>query len=227
MNIVLLLAGGIGSRTGLEIPKQFLTVNGVPLLVYTMSLFHNSDKIDAICVAAHPDWIEQVWSYSRSYGIDKLKWVAPGGETGLESVRNGVEILNSQDSSDLVLIHDSVRPFLTQRAIDDNIRVAEKYNVAVTSAPCVETLIQVDANGRSIKQIPRDGIMRVMTPQTFRLGILRDLFRNPDIINSPYPSTFALYMSLGHPVYCSYGSERNIKITYPEDIDYLKNLFEL
>ena len=222
-----MLAGGVGARAGLDVPKQFLTVNDIPLIVYTLNLFQRSDKIDAICVVSHTNWIENVWEYSAKYGITKVKWVVGGGRTGLESVKNGLEALAECDGSDLVLIHDSVRPFLTQRALDDNIRIAGKYDVAVTAVPCVETLVQVDSNNKSIRQIPRDGLMRVMTPQTFRFGILRDLFKHTDVINSPYPSTFALYMSHGYPVYCSYGSERNIKITYPEDIEYLYNLFAL
>lgn len=83
------------------------------------------------------------------------------------------------------------------------------------------------SEGMSTTQISRDGLMRVMTPQSFKLKLLRKLFFNEDVLNSPYPSTFALYMSKGFPVYCSFGSERNIKITYPEDIDYLKKLFEI
>ena len=226
MNIVLLLAGGVGKRSGLDIPKQFIPVDNIPIIVYTLRVFQRSKMIDAICVVAHSEWINKVWEYSRLYGISKVKWVVSGGETGLESVKNGVESLNNNSEDDLVLIHDSVRPFLTQKAIDDNIKVASEYGVAVTSVPCVETLVKVRENGRADTQISRDGLMRVMTPQTFRLRILRDLFRNTDIRNSIFPSTFALYMSKGNPVYCSYGSERNIKITYPEDVVYFKSLFE-
>ena len=135
--------------------------------------------------------------------------------------------MSGQDENDIVLIHDSVRPFITQRSISENVRVAKEHGVAVTSVPCVETLVKVNPDGYSDQQVPRDGLMRVMTPQSFKLGILRELFKNTDVLNSPFPSTFALYMSKGYPVYCSYGSERNIKITYPEDVEFLKKLFEL
>lgn len=225
MNILLLLAGGVGSRAEAEIPKQFFEVNSVPIIVYTLNRFQELEQIDSICVVSHPAWIDKVWGYRTKYGINKIQWVVPGGETGLESVKNGIDALNSVDANSIILIHDSVRPFVTSRAISENIKMAENYNVAVTSVPCVETLVKVDNESKSIEQIPRDGLMRVMTPQSFRLSILRDLFQEEDVIHSPYPSTFALYMSKGNPVYCSYGSERNIKITYPEDIDYLKGLF--
>lgn len=226
MNILLLLAGGVGQRAQSAVPKQFVLVNSIPIIVHTLKKFQTSQLIDAICVVSHPDWQNEIWEYRTTYKLDKIKWVVPGGTTGLESVLHGTQMLKDQDQNSLILIHDAVRPFITQRAIEDNIRVANEYGVALTSVPCVETLVKVDESGKSEKQIERDGLMRVMTPQTFRLDILFDLFKDVDVVNSPYPSTFALYMSKGNPVYCSYGSERNIKITYPEDIDYLKNLFE-
>lgn len=226
MNIVLLLAGGVGKRAGADVPKQFLQINGIPLIVYTLNVFQQSNLIDGICVVAHSDWIKEVESYVSEYKITKLKWIASGGRTGLESVKKGLECLYELSNDDYLLIHDSVRPFLTQKAIEENVRTALLHDVAVTSVPCVETLVKADGDGQATMQVPRDGLMRVMTPQTFKVKILRDLFGGTDVLNSPFPSTFALYMSHGFPVYCSYGSERNIKITYPEDIIYLKNLFE-
>lgn len=225
MNVVLILAGGEGKRAGNPVPKQFLEVNEIPILVYTLRKFQESNVIDGICVVSHHDWIKDVNSYIERFNITKLKWIAPGGRTGLESVKNGIETLKDLEEDDLILIHDSVRPFITQKAILENVLTASKYGCAVTSVPCVETLVRVNHSNESSEQIARDGLMRVMTPQSFKVSILRDLFEDVDVLNSPYPSTFSLYMSKGHSVYCSYGSERNIKITYPEDIDYLRNLF--
>lgn len=225
MNILLLLAGGVGTRIGADIPKQFIEVNSIPIIVYTLKKFQDLEQIDSICVVSHSDWINRVWDYRSKYELDKIKWVVPGGRTGLESVKNGIDILDDMDGSSIVLIHDAVRPFVTPKAILDNIRTAEEHNVAVTSVPCVETLVKVDSHCKSTEQIPRDGLMRVMTPQSFRLSLLRDLLKDEDVVSCEYPSTFALFMSKGNAVYCSYGSERNIKITYPEDVDYLKGLF--
>lgn len=221
MNILLLLAGGSGNRLGADIPKQFLTVKDAPVIVHTLRHFQDSPLIDAICIASHRDWMDDVKGYARDYGIDKIRWVVPGGNTGLESVKQGIDALMDVDDESLILIHDSVRPFISEVEIEDNIRVARLHDVAVTSVPCVETLVRTDKDGRANQHIPRDGIMRVMTPQTFRLRILRELFSDKDAATSGYPSTFALYMSKGFPVFCSHGNERNVKITYPEDLDFL------
>lgn len=227
MNIALILAGGVGKRAGVGFPKQFLEVQSVPVIVYTLTTFQKSNYIDEIVVVSHQDYIDEVMQYKTKYNISKLRDVVAGGQTGLGSVLNGIRSLSENSPEDIILIHDSVRPFLTSRDIEENVKVAEKHGVAVTSVPCVETLVMVDESGRADTQIPRDNLMRVMTPQSFKLRILRELFVNVDVNNSSYPSTFALYMSKGNPVYCSYGSERNIKITYPEDIDYLQKLFSL
>lgn len=226
MNILLLLAGGVGSRAGTGIPKQFALINNKPIIVYTLSKFQRCKLIDAICVVSHKDWVSQIETYKDKFSLDKIKWIVSGGRTGLESVCKGIKSLASLSDKDLILIHDSVRPFITQKAIVDNISVAKQHHVAVTSVPCVETLVKVNSENKSTTQISRDNLMRVMTPQTFELGILRSLFNDIDFLSCNYPSTFALYMSKGYPVYCSYGSERNIKITYPEDIEYFKDLFE-
>lgn len=225
MNTLLLLAGGIGRRAETAIPKQFIEVKGKPVIIHTLNKFQDFKRIDQICIVVHTDWIDKVADYCRAFNITKVTKIVSGGRTGLESVKRGIGALTELDGRDLILIHDSVRPFISEQAIDDNINMANKYGVAVTSVPCVETLVEINKQGKSIRQIPRDSLMRVMTPQTFRIELLRALFEKVDISHSEYPSTFALYMSQGNPVYCSSGSERNIKITYPEDIEYLKNLF--
>lgn len=226
MVIALILAGGLGKRVGTEVPKQFLKINDVPVIAYTLKKFQECNKVDRICVVSHHDWIETVKKVIDKFNFNKVTWLVSGGQTGLESVQNGIISLSAQDDDDIIMIHDSVRPFITQTEIETNLEVAKTRDVAVTAVPCVETLVKVDGNGKSTEQIPRDSLMRVMTPQSFRLGILRSLFKANEILDSQYPSTFALYMSMGFPVYCSRGSERNIKITYPEDVEYLRHLFE-
>lgn len=217
-NILLLLAGGSGTRSGANTPKQFIEINSVPIIVHTLRTFQELDVIDQICVVCHSEYMDEVWGYVEKYGLKKIKWVVAGGNTGLASVKKGLDIIECEDD-DIILIHDAVRPFISGKDIMNNIEVAGSKGNAVTVVPCLETLISVDNSGQSVSQTSRDGLMRVMTPQSFRYNILRELFDHSDISNSPYPSTFALYMSKGHSVYTSSGSQLNIKITYPEDLE--------
>lgn len=223
MNILLLLAGGSGTRSGADTPKQFIEISGIPIIVHTLKTFQELDVINQICVVSHSEYINEVWAYGGKYGITKIKWVVDGGNSGLASVKRGLDIIEC-DHDDIILIHDAVRPFISDKDIINNIEVAKRKGNAVTVVPCLETLISVDNSGQSISQTPRDGLMRVMTPQSFRYSILRELFDHSDIWNSPYPSTFALYMSKGHSVYTSSGSQLNIKITYPEDLEMARLL---
>ena len=152
--------------------------------------------------------------------------ICDGGRTGLESTQKGIEFLSSYNDRDLVLIHDAVRPFIDEESISQNVSIALEYDVAMCSVDCVETLVHTVDGICSDKMISRDGIKRVLTPQTFCLGILRELYQGVDCFDSECQSTFVLYMNTGRPIYCSKGSERNIKITYPEDVQYFRRMFE-
>jgi len=225
-NIALILAGGVGKRAETALPKQFIAIKNKPLIVYTLEKFEQCATVDAICVVTHKDWVGEVKRYSKEYKITKLQNVIAGGSTGLHSLKNGVDEISKKETDALILIHDAVRPFVTEKIIVENIKVAEEHGVAVTSIPCLETLIKIDGEKNySNESVPRDGLMRVMTPQTFRLQVLKQILSLENLDDCIYPSFFALYMSKGFPVFVSYGSEKNIKITYPEDIDYLKSLF--
>lgn len=224
MNIALLLAGGIGKRSGSEIPKQFVEVNGKPLIVYTMEKFEQSHEIDYICAVCVKEWIEKLKQIARQFHISKLKVVCEGGTSGLDSLQKGLQALNCSEQ-DYVLVHDAVRPFVDEEIIKDNIRVAHQHGVAMTAVECVETLVYAEEDGYADKMIPRDGLKRIQTPQTFRYQILKEIYDGIDLEKVKEPSIFALYMSMGNAIYCSKGNDKNIKITYSDDIVYFKKLF--
>lgn len=225
-NIALILAAGEGKRAETPCPKQFLLVKNKPLIVYTLEKFERCSVIDSICVITHKDWIDDVKTYADKYNVTKLQTVVVGGPTGLHSLKNGIDEISKKEKDALVLIHDAVRPFVSEKIIVDNIEVAKKNGVAVTSVPCVETLVKVEGSTNCSSQlIPRDGLMRVMTPQTFRLNDLKSILDAENLDDCLHPSFFSLYMSKGFPVTVSYGSEKNVKITYPEDVEFFKNLF--
>lgn len=225
-NIAIILAGGAGSRAEQNIPKQFVMVNGKPILVYTLQVFQQSEVIDEICVVTMEDRRQEVQEYSGKYHISKLKYVANAGNSGLESLKNGLSVLNASEK-DLIIVHDGVRPFVTSEIIKDNIAIAQEQDVTVTAIPCVETLIKSDNHEHSANMVARDGLYRVQTPQTFRYGCICELFNEVgDLKKVKEPSVFALYMKMNKgPVYIAKGSEKNIKLTYSSDIDYFKEFF--
>ena len=224
--IALLIAGGSGNRMGQDIPKQFLSVNERPVIVYTLEAFQNHPEIDAIAVVCIEGWDQVLWAYARQFNITKLKHVVPGGKTGQESIRNGVmELEKHYDPKDIVLIHDAIRPMVSAEIISDNIRVALKYGNAITVIPCAEAMMQTEDGIVSVGSYPRDRLKRTQTPQGFRIGDICDLHRKAlesGITNSVASCT--LMVEMGRQVYFSAGSEKNIKLTTLEDIDIFKAL---
>ena len=226
MNIALLLAGGSGNRMHQDIPKQFITVNDRPVIVYTLEAFERHPEIDVIAVVCIEGWERVLEVYAKQFNVTKLKHIIPGGVNGQESIRNGVFELEKHYSGDhLILIHDAIRPMVSAEIISDNIRIANKYGNAITAIPCAEAMVLTDDGEMSKGTYPRDNLRRTQTPQAFRLKEICDLHRSAlekGIRNSVASCT--LMIEMGKQVYFSAGSEKNIKLTTVEDIDIFKAL---
>lgn len=225
-NVALLIAGGSGNRMHQDIPKQFITVNERPVIVYTLEAFEKHPEIDAIAVVCIEGWDQVLWAYAKQFNITKLKYVIPGGKNGQDSIRNGVyEIEKHFKADDLVLIHDAIRPMVSAEIISDNIRVAREYGNAITVIPCAEAMMQTEDGVVSVGSYPRDRLKRTQTPQAFKIGVICNLHRRAlesGITNSVASCT--LMIEMGEQVYFSAGSEKNIKLTTVEDIDIFKAL---
>lgn len=225
-NIGLIIAGGSGARMHQDIPKQFLTVNEKPVIVYTMEAFQNHPEIDEIAVVCIEGWEQVLWAYAKQFDITKLKIVVPGGKNGQDSIRNGVyELEKSHDRDDVVLIHDAIRPMVSAEIISDCIRVTREKGNAITVIPCAEAMMQTEDGQVSVGSYPRDRLKRTQTPQGFSIGDICDLHRKAletGITNSVASCT--LMIEMGKQVYFSVGSEKNIKLTTVEDIDIFKAL---
>lgn len=225
-NVGLLIAGGSGNRMHQDIPKQFITVNERPVIVYTLEVFEKHPEIDAIAVVCIEGWHHILWAYARQFNINKLKYVVSGGKNGQDSIRNGVyELEKHFDKDDLVLIHDAIRPMVSAEIISDNIRVAREHGNAITVIPCAEAMMQTEDGTVSEGSYPRERLKRTQTPQAFRIGDICDLHRRAleaGITNSVASCT--LKIEMGGQVYFSAGSEKNIKLTTVEDIDIFKAL---
>ena len=228
MNVAIIIAGGVGSRMGQEIPKQFINVGEKPVIVYTLEAFQEHPLVDAIEVVCLAGWEQVLRAYARQYKIDKLKWVVKGGASGQESIRNGVynfEGVLAED--DICIVHDGVRPMLDPEAITDVVRVAKERGNAVTSMPYNEQIFLVDKkdSATTTQYIPRETLRRVSTPQAYRFGLLDSKYheafeKGVGIDGSNYTNT--MMVQLGVRLNFAVGSDRNIKLTTPENLEFFR-----
>lgn len=231
MNIALLIAGGSGNRMGQDIPKQFMHVDGCPIMVHTMMCFQKHPDIDSIAVVCLKGWETVLRAYANQHRIDKLKWIFPGGNTGMESIHNGIYGLRDAgcNDEDLVLIHDSVRPLLSQDIISSNIAICKAYGYAITGIQCREAILESEDGFTSKVSIPRDKLIRTQTPQTFRLKNIIEIHEkamNIGILDSVASCTLVAEVG-GTEMHIVPGSEKNIKITTVEDLEILKALMHI
>lgn len=227
-NIALLIAGGSGNRMGQDIPKQFMHVDGIPVIIHTLKCFQQHPDIDSIAVVCLFGWETVLRAYANQFLIDKLKWIFPGGKTGMESIHNGIYGLKDAgcDDDDLVLIHDSVRPLLSQEIISNNIATCKAYGYAITGIQCREAILESEDGFVSSTSIPRDKLIRTQTPQTFRLSNIikvHERARELGIKDSVASCTLIAEVG-GIDMHIVPGSEKNIKITTVEDLEILKSL---
>ena len=228
MNYALIIAGGSGNRMGQDIPKQFMYVDNSPVIIHTLKAFQQHPDINGIAVVCLAGWETVLQSYANQFSIDKLKWIFPGGDNGQESIHNGIYGLREAgcQDEDLVLIHDAVRPLLSQDIISSNIAICKKYGYAITGIKCREAILESEDGFSSTSSIPRDKLIRTQTPQTFRLGNIiaaHELAKERGITNSVASCT--LMAELGDiEMHIVPGSEKNIKLTTVEDIDIFKAL---
>lgn len=225
-NIAIIIAAGKGNRMGQDIPKQFINVYDKPVLLYTLEGFQKHPQIDAIEVVCLDGWHEILWAYAKQFNITKLKWIISGGETGQESIRNGVYNLEDKcDPDDNVIIHDGIRPLVEETVLSDVIIKCQRYGNAVTSLPYNEQIFVADDEISTTKYIPRETLRRVSTPQAYKFGKLDQAYHEAfekkiGIYGSSYTNT--MMVELGERLYFAAGSDKNIKLTTKDDLEMFK-----
>lgn len=228
MSIAIIIAAGSGSRMGQDIPKQFINVYDKPVLLYTLEGFQKHPDIDAIEVVCLEGWHEVVWAYAKQFNITKLKWIVSGGNSGQESIRNGVYNLEGKVApEEIIVIHDGIRPLVDESVLTDVIKKCRTYGNAVTSMPYNEQIFLVDDNmpSTTTQYIPRETIRRVATPQAYTYSLLLEKYKEAfakeiGIYGSSYTNT--MMVELGVRLYFASGSDKNIKLTTKDDLELFK-----
>lgn len=231
MNIAMVLAGGVGSRIGADIPKQFIKIKGKPILAYTIENFQNNKNIDFIEVVAHPEWQKECINITDDYGFDKVKLYAEGGDTFQASVINGLDALKGHaKDDDIVLISFGVSPYTTDDIIDDSIRVCEKYGNAIAAEDMILSTCIMDDEISSTQNIIRETLKGFSNPWTFKFGDLcetYDVAKKNGILDRVEPHTTSVYFELGKRLFFSKTNRKNFKITTPEDLEIFEGLLLL
>lgn len=226
-NIALIFAGGTGQRMGVkDVPKQFLEVDGKPVILYTIEFFENHKEIDEIYVVCIEPWIDYLEYKLSKTDIKKIKSIIPGGATGQDSIYLGLKEAEKHcDPETIVLIHDGVRPFISEDLISRNIADAKLRGNSITSTGCNETFI-ISKDGVNIDDVPiRKESFNAQAPQAFHLGEIIAAHEEMRSYNPTYRDVIdscTLYRLLGKQTYLTEGVRGNIKITNPVDLYIFK-----
>ncbi len=231
MNIALIFAGGIGKRMNTTgIPKQFLKLYGKEIIVYTLEIFENNKNIDGIVISCLKEKIDDLKRIIEKNNLKKVVSIIPGGNTGQESIYNGLkEIEKRYSKKDIVLIHDGVRPLINNDTIDDNINLVKEKGNAITTAPAIETIVRLENENNIIKDIfNRSECFMARAPQSFILNDILDahekaiIDKKDDFIDSASIMTY-----YGYSLNIINGPSENIKITTPSDFYIFKAILDM
>ena len=230
MNIAIVFAGGVGARMGASVPKQFLELDGKPVLAHTLSLFQNHPMVDGIVLAVAPEYFGDCRALAAKYGIDKPLTFAECGATAQDSIYSGLKAAAAKYPPEtIVLLHDGVRPYVAPEVVSANIEAVGKFGSAVTYTPCYETIV-LSEDGTTVSAMPyRRESYTAQAPQSFRLGDI--LAAHEKIRARPEGYTdmvdqATICWTLGIPIHLVPGNRGNVKITTPEDIISLDALLK-
>lgn len=224
MNIALILAGGSGTRTGNSVPKQFITVNEIPIIVYTMQNIQKVEMIDRIVVSVADGWSSFVQMYAKQYNIDKLTDVIMAGDTRHQTVNRAVDYLSSKYSHDSkIVIVDANRPLIPTQVIQQSLGIVGKGECAVAVMPCYDTMYMSNDSITIEKQMDRTRLYSIQSPECAILSDLISIYEYASI-HSVENVTTELFLMLDKTVHAVEGSSKSFKITTQDDLDLFKAL---
>ena len=225
---VILPAAGLGTRMAGSQPKQFLNLDGVPILIHSLRAFAAAPRVNSISVAVRSVEMERAEAQVAEYGFADRVRVVEGGEKRQESVANALRSLSAQPD-DIVLVHDAVRPLIDVATIERTIDAVAQFGAAIVGLPAIDTIKQVErtAHGALITAtIPREFVVQAQTPQGARFRLLQHAFNDAEADGFVGTDEASLLERAGVPVAVVHGSQVNLKITQPGDLElaefYLK-----
>lgn len=227
MNIAIILSGGVGTRMGANIPKQYILVEGKPVIVYSIERFVNSNSIDAYIIALDNQWKDFVEGYIKQMIIHEPVFYSLPGETREHTIYNALKCAkeNGYKDDDIVIIHDAVRPMVSKQVINDCLKGCEKYDAAIATIDVKDTIYQSEADN-CITSVPnRNTLHAGQTPEAFKLGKylkIHDERTYEEICAVTGGAQFAAQCGL--KVYLSKGAEINFKLTTPEDLQRFEQI---
>lgn len=227
-----ILAGGIGSRMGnVEKPKQYLNVGGKPIILHTLEKFYVNSKFEKLIVLCPSQWINHTKNLvKKNFNDDSKIVVIEGGSTRNETIMNSIRYIEKEyglDDDTIIVTHDSVRPFLTYRIIEDNIRCAQEYGACDTVIPASDTIVE-SVGHEVISNIPDRSVMyQGQTPQSFKAKKLKELYEGlTEDEKEILTDACKIFVIKGQDVHLVEGEVFNIKITYPYDLRVAETLIK-
>lgn len=228
MNYALIFAGGTGQRMNSRSkPKQFLELHGKPLIIHTLEFFEYCEKIDAICVVCLAGWEVVLTNSMNQYGISKVRWIVPGGKTGHDSIYHGLQTLsNICKPDDVILIHDGVRPLISEELIEKNLECVQKHGNAITVETAAETVVQL-AEDETISSVPPRQQMRIAkAPQCFYFEDIMKVHQKAQEEGFKSVDSAHLMNHYGYELHTVESTPYNIKIATPSDYYVFRALYE-
>ena len=230
-NIALIFAGGTGSRMSTRaLPKQFLELNGKPIIIHTLEHFEFNDEVDAICVVCLKGWEQHLRTQMERFGIKKVKYIVEGGATGQESIFNGLKAVYEKEPKPeecLMLMHDGVRPLINSKVISDCIECAREHGSAVTVTSAYETIITTSGEGSIENVVDRSCAKLARAPQCYFLSDIytAHLRAQAEAYTGAIDSA-TLMRHYGKTIYTVEGPVENIKITTASDFFMARAIIE-
>lgn len=229
MNYAVILAGGYGVRFNSgNLPKQFVEMTGMPMLVYSMKTAEMNSNIDKICVVTLEDFIPQVWAWGKRYKISKLKYVAKAGAMRFDSVYSGVCAVPAKET-DTVIIMTAVCPLLSQQTVNMHYEQIKKYDGVITVVKATDAVTSSGDGVMADQTLQKEKLFVQQGPQTYRYGVLRaahEAFRSAPQEREVYEDS-ELVLRMGVPVTMVEGDRFCIKVTFPEDLAIASALYPL